>query len=213
MEEGLLRSIEATKMLGGEICATHPRSFFINGELTHNSVDEKQSLRVNLENYKPLVEAAEKYGVLLGVENLMRYSSWRVPFYSFQVKDQIELIDKLNSPNVCAVWDFGHANLIDGGYDQAESIKALGNRIKGTHVHNNDGRQDLHLPPFTPDISACAERVVDWDKTLGEFRDFGYGGYLTQEPSWNYSGPLKSYIQFIYDSLVMLDEKLKGENQ
>lgn len=213
MEEGLLRAIEATKMLGAEVCATHARSYFVNGELTDSSVDERESLRVNLENYRPLVEAAEKHGVLVGVENLMRYSSWRVPFYSYQVKDQIELIDKLNSPNVCAIWDFGHANLIDKGYDQAESIKALGKRIRGTHVHNNDGRQDFHLPPFVPAKSANAERVVDWKKTLKEFKNFGYTDYLTQEPSWNFEGPLKPYIQLIYDSLVMLDDMLHGEKK
>ena len=173
----------------------------------------KKSLEMNLRNYQPLVKAAEEHGVLLGIENLMRYTCMPVPFYSYQVKDQIEVIDKLNSPNVCAIWDFGHANLINGEYDQADAIKALGNRIRGTHVHNNDGRQDFHLPPFVPAKSANAERVVDWKKTLKEFKNFGYTDYLTQEPSWNFEGPLKPYIQLIYDSLVMLDDMLHGEKK
>ena len=212
MEKMLLRCMEATKMLGAEIAAVHPRSYLIDGEPRETAVDRECSLEENLISFRPLAEACEKHGVLLGIENLMRYPFEHPYFYSWIVEDHVELIDKLNSKNVCAIWDFGHANLVDA--DHAERIHTLGNRIKGTHVHNNDGIQDQHLPPFLPEPdSYYVRRSVDWYSVMAALKSTGFDGYLTLETIFPYKYPIEGYIRYLYDSVCLLDNILQGSNK
>ena len=212
MEKMLLRSMEATKMLGAEICAVHPRSYIIDGAPRETAVDREKSLEENLISFRPLAEECEKQGVLLGVENLMRYPFAHPYFYSWIAEDHAELIDKLDSKNVCGVWDFGHANLVDT--DHAERIRTLGNRIKGTHVHNNDGKEDQHFPPFLPEpTSYYVRRSVDWNSVLTALKSTGFDGYLTLESIFHYNYPIEGYIRYLYDSVCTLDDILQGSKK
>ena len=207
METALLRSIEATNILGAEICAVHPRSYIIDGEPRDTAVDRKKSLHENIISFQSLVKECEKFGVLLGIENLMRYPYAHPYFYSWIAEDQVELIDKLNSKNVCAIWDFGHANLVDT--DHAERIRTVGSRIKGTHVHNNDGIQDDHYPPFLPEpTSYYVRRTVDWHSVLSALKSTGFDGYLTLESIFPYQYPIEGYIRYLYDCICILDNIL-----
>lgn len=210
-EVALYRSIEATKILGAEICAVHPRSCIIDGAPREIAVDRDKSLKENIISFQPLVEACEKFNVLLGIENLMRYPFAHPYFYSWIAEDHAKLIDEFNSKKVCAIWDFGHANLID--VDHAERIHMLGGRIKGTHVHNNDGIQDDHYPPFLPEeTSYYVRRSVDWYSVLGALKDTGFDGYLTLETVFPYQYPIEGYVRYLYDSICVLDDILKGKN-
>ena len=201
METALLRSIEATNILGAEICAVHPRSYIIDGEPRDTAVDRKKSLHENIISFQPLVKECEKFGVLLGIENLMRYPYAHPYFYSWIAEDQVELIDKLNSKNVCAIWDFGHSQLVD--YDKAQAIRELGKRIKGTHVHGNWGTHglDLHLPPLISNN--------DWDSVIGALREQDYQGYLTLEVDTDPQKAMGAYMRYLYESVSLLWEKIK----
>jgi len=206
-EIALIRCTKATSMLDAKICTIHPRSVFIPGADDENCVDKQKSLEVNLENIAPIVQEAEKCGVLVGIENLQQYPNWRIPFYSCNVDDHIELIERLNSNSVCAVWDFGHSNLVD--YDHADVIRKMGNRIKGTHVHDNDGIQDCHYPPFIPNPNAdYVRRSVDWNSVIKALADTGFNGYLTLEPQYNYSYPIAPYIKLLYENTAVLEDML-----
>lgn len=208
METAMLRTIEATKMLGAEICAVHPRSVLIYAEDRDNTVDRARSLQENVISFTPLVKECEKVGVKLGVENLMRYPFKYPPFYSYMAEDHVELIEKLNSDSVCAVWDFGHANLCDE--DQAQRIKKLGSRIMGTHIHNNDGEDDCHYPPFIPDKSGYfVRRSVDWDSVMTALKETGFDGYLTLEPTFHFDYSIDSLVKYLYDSVCALDSIMK----
>lgn len=209
-ETALLRSIEAAKMLGAKLCAVHPRSVIIPDKPRETAVDRTRSLEENLIAFRPLIEECEKQDVLLGIENLMKYPSAFPYFYSWIAEDHAELIDKLNSDKAVAVWDFGHANLIET--DHAERIRILGKRIKATHVHNNDGRDDDHFPPFLPPRDAYyVRRSVDWKSVLAALRDTDYDGYLTLESIIHHDYPIEGYIRYLYDSVCALDDILKGE--
>ena len=210
MDTALLRCIEATKMLEAEICVTHPRSYITQGEPRETAVDRERSLQENLIAFAPLAKESEKHGVLLGIENLMKFPFEHPYFYSWIAEDHAELIDKLYSKNVCAIWDFGHANLVDT--DHAERIKKLGSRIKGTHVHNNDGIQDNHFPPLLPPANAYyVRRTVDWNSVLAALRSTGFDGYLTLESVFPFAYPIESYIRYLYDSVCVLDDILNAE--
>ncbi|MEP7354975.1 MAG: TIM barrel protein [Acidobacteriota bacterium] len=73
--------------------------------------------------------------------------------------------------NVCL--DAGHANMHEG---IANAYRMLKPRIRSTHIHDNNGKDDLHLFPFAADCGvAVAEEAdkrgtIDWVKTMGLLR-------------------------------------------
>lgn len=210
IEKAIFRSIEATKILGGEVLAVHPRSFIIENQPRETAVDREKSLKENVISFKPLALECEKQGVLLGIENLMKYPNEYPYFYSWMIEDHIELINALDSDSVCAVWDFGHANLVE--VEHAERINLLGNKIKATHVHNNAGWNDEHLPPFLPPKGAYyAKRIIDWDKVLKALKNTNYSGYLTLEVVFNDKCPLNGYLSYLFESVLQLYDTLEGE--
>jgi sugar phosphate isomerase/epimerase len=54
-------------------------------------------------------------------------------------------------------FDVGHANLNEG---VANGYRTIQNRIRSTHLHDNDGEEDRHLFPFFGDGG-----TIDWDET------------------------------------------------
>jgi sugar phosphate isomerase/epimerase len=60
------------------------------------------------------------------------------------------------------VFDTGHANMGGGVESEFEIMKE---RIRSTHVHDNNGQEDRHLFPFLAEGG-----TVDWNKTMGLFR-------------------------------------------
>ena len=80
------------------------------------------------------------------------------------IDEQIEGIDL----GVCL--DYGHAHLMG---DLGEAIEALSGHIWTTHVHDNRGRRDDHLVPFSGSI--------DWEAAMMETQKIGYEGPLMFE--------------------------------
>ena len=68
----------------------------------------------------------------------------------------IEILDTLGDPRVKACLDVGHASAVRT--DPLEWIRALGPRIGHFHMHNNDGKTDLHDP--------LTEGVIDMGQVL-----------------------------------------------
>jgi sugar phosphate isomerase/epimerase len=60
------------------------------------------------------------------------------------------------------VFDVGHANIGEGVEAAYEIMK---DRIRSTHVHDNNGKEDKHLFPLMAD-----DGTVDWKKTMSLLR-------------------------------------------
>lgn len=67
--------------------------------------------------------------------------------------------------------DIGHCNL--WGRRPADLIRLFAGRIRHVHLHDNDGRADLHLPPGTGKI--------EWPPVIAALRAAGYDGTVTLE--------------------------------
>lgn len=99
------------------------------------------------------------------------------PTGSNLVKDVIEAIAKLRrelkngESRIGACLDIGHANIWEKPPE--ESIKKLGETIIATHISDNDGNSDLHLPP--------GDGIIDWAKIVGNFREINYSQNFTFE--------------------------------
>jgi sugar phosphate isomerase/epimerase len=84
------------------------------------------------------------------------------------LSDLLEGDMDLGEAGICL--DFGHAHVLSGAPEAAE---ALSGHIITTHVHDNDGADDMHLVPF--------EGTIDWTATLTAMWKIGYPGALVFE--------------------------------
>lgn len=78
--------------------------------------------------------------------------------------------DRLDGVSVGVCLDYGHAHLMG---DVGEAIETLSGHLWTTHVHDNGGRRDDHLPPFAGNI--------DWPAAMMETQKIGYDDVLMFE--------------------------------
>ncbi len=64
--------------------------------------------------------------------------------------------------NLCFCFDTGHAHLGDGIENAFDLMK---DRIRSTHVHDNDGSSDSHIVPMVQEGG-----TIDWSKTMSLLR-------------------------------------------
>jgi sugar phosphate isomerase/epimerase len=71
--------------------------------------------------------------------------------------------------NVCL--DVGHAHMNEGVESAYRSLKS---RIRSTHVHDNNGKEDLHLFPMqAPGQGTSKQGNVDWPRAMQLLRSHG----------------------------------------
>ena len=163
IEHQMRGAFKAMTVLDCKWGAWHPVS------ATECGHDRKVAMKANREMLKRHLEAAEKYGVGIAVENIF------APFFSSVVEDHIELIESMNSPLVGACWDFGHANLQESARGHVEDFKMIVDKIKILHVNDNHAREDRHLAP--------GFGTVKFDELLPILFDAGFDGFFNMECS------------------------------
>ena len=108
---------------------------------------EREELRKRAaERLWKLREICEKEDVIMAVEN--------VPGGLFSQEDFLGLFR--SQPGLQCLIDIGHTLL--SGLNVEELQKELGNRIIAYHIHDNDGKKDLHLP--------AGRGIFDWKRFL-----------------------------------------------
>ena len=80
-----------------------------------------------------------------------------------------DFLGELGEQFVCC-FDFGHAN-VQG--DVPAMLRTLGDCVRATHIHDNDGRSDFHYPP--------AFGTIGWEETMRALQEIGYDGVLNME--------------------------------
>ena len=125
-----------------------------------------------LESLEKLLPYAEKYGIIIAVENAFERSNTpdEVMFY----------VDYFNHPNLGCCFDSGHANVMKTGKDKVYSdylknvawwgevenydnaFERMAPAMVTCHLHDNDGLSDLHLIPEagTEDWKLLAENLL-----------------------------------------------------
>lgn len=78
--------------------------------------------------------------------------------------------EDLDELDVGICLDYGHAHL---GGDVADAIETVSGHMVTTHVHDNGGVRDEHLPPFAGGI--------DWDAAMMATQKIGFDGVLMFE--------------------------------
>lgn len=78
--------------------------------------------------------------------------------------------DRLDGVNVGICLDYGHAHLMA---DVAEAVETVSGHLWTTHVHDNNGKRDDHLVPYSGSIN--------WDEAMMATQKIGYDGVLMFE--------------------------------
>jgi sugar phosphate isomerase/epimerase len=73
--------------------------------------------------------------------------------------ERLRQFEALTHVGLNYAFDTGHAQMGEG---VEAAFNAMKERIRSTHIHDNDGREDAHLFPFSG--------VIDWKKTMGLLR-------------------------------------------
>lgn len=121
----------------------------------------EEGIAFQVESLKALVLIARESGVTLMLEPA---ASW------CDVPDHIEAILQ-NVPELALHLDLGHCNL--NGFKPPHWIRRFAAKTFHVHAHDNNGREDAHLPPGTGS--------VDWKDTILALKDTGYDGTITIE--------------------------------
>lgn len=116
--------------------------------------NDRGAVRRSLET---LAEASADIGVPLALEVLPNDLS--------RPEVLLELLDSLDLRTAGVCLDFGHAHLLGGAPEAAETLSG---QVTTTHVHDNLGTLDNHLVPFDGNI--------DWPRTLTAMWKIGYAG-------------------------------------
>lgn len=119
---------------------------------------------VNKEVFTQVGRLGAQTGVKVAVENRLEGGFGSKP------RDLLDITS--NDPdNLGVCLDTGHANV--NGISSGQFIRELGDRLIATHIHDNDGRSDLHLLPYMGNI--------DWSDFFLGIEDIAYRGALILE--------------------------------
>lgn len=116
------------------------------------------------ESLQRLLEDAARLNIRLVIENHQWWSLFEMP------EDFYDLIATHALPGLGACWDTGHGWL--AGH-QAETACRLGEHLVTVHLHDNDGREDLHLIP--------TEGGLVWEPLVAGLRGIGFQGPFMME--------------------------------
>jgi protein FrlC len=116
------------------------------------------------ESIKPILEAADRLGVNVGIE-------CEPGLFLEYVAELRDWIDRLKHPRFGANLDIGHSQVI--GESIPEVVKMLKGRIWNLHVEDIPGRKHYHMIP--------GEGTLDWGALHQALRKIQYDRFLTVE--------------------------------
>ena len=130
---------------------------------------------MNWRLYEALIPTLQECDVVVCLENLFTRRPAILEGVCSDAHEAVRFIDALNEKAGKEAFGFcldtGHLQLINKNI--RTYIPILGKRIKALHLHDNDGRDDLHRLPLTG--------TVNWQVLCDSLRAVGYDGDLSFE--------------------------------
>lgn len=178
----IVRAMEIASIAGAKIIVVHPVQHLPYIRYIH------QLQTFNKAFYSRLLPYAEKFHITIATENMWQvmkmwmnggwanediYYNPIVDSTCAAAEEFAEYVDMMDSARLVACLDLGHVELVQR--DVADMIRTLGPRLQALHVHDNDGKSDLHTFPF------ARTGVLDFDAITTALADIGYEGDITFE--------------------------------
>lgn len=114
-----------------------------------NEEFDERKVDAAFSSLEELTVFARQRGVELLLENIPNGFSSSSKLKHFLAYTHLDL-------NFC--FDTGHAHIVESVADAYNSMKT---RIRSTHIHDNDGKEDKHLFPFVAEGGS-----IDWGETV-----------------------------------------------
>ncbi len=136
------------------------RHITVHSQWAPHLFSKHEGVLFQVDSLKKLVHAAKKYGLGILYEP------------TDSVKDSVDVAAEIfdNVPGLFLNLDIGHANL--HGRKPDVFIRKFHDRIMHVHLHDNNGREDLHLP--------LGAGIVDVEGSIKLLKKF-YDGTITLE--------------------------------
>ena len=182
------RQLEVASILGADTILIVPGCVSASFAPNFGVVDYDVAYELAKESIKELIPDAEKYGVVIGVENV-----WNK--FLLSPLEMRDFIDSFESPWVQSYFDVGNVMLT--GYPE-QWIKILGKRIKKVHFkefRTNVGTLDGFVDLLAGD--------VNWKAVMEAFEAVGYDGWVTGEMIPAYA---QHSEQIIYNTSNSMDK-------
>jgi len=131
---------------------------------------------LNWKLYESLIPTLLQHNVVVCLENLFSNDGGRmIEGVCSDPHEAVRYIDTMNEKAGRPVFGFcldvGHLQLL--GKNLRTYLPVLGKRITALHIHDNDGRTDIHLAPLTG--------TIRWDDFCSCMKQIGYEGDLSFE--------------------------------
>ncbi len=162
MLDVIKRSIEFAGLIDAGIIVIHPAFY------KHKRFEKNMDFFLKLEPY------ARDYGVKIAIENtwVCNKKGKIIPkIFCAESAEFKRALDCLDKKYFTACIDVGHSGLVGERADLM--IREMGRRTGCFHIHDNDGREDLHTLPYTSKLN--------WDLILKAIADTGYDGSFALE--------------------------------
>jgi sugar phosphate isomerase/epimerase len=129
--------IQLASNLGASYVTIHPGKF----SRDHPPFLFPKAQERAADSIRELISICDEQNVLLALENTQNGSDWGLLINPKTIKTCLE---RLESQMAKVVVDFGHVHT--HGLDPLDFLYSLKPFICAVHIHNNDGRTDLHQP-------------------------------------------------------------------
>lgn len=162
------KSIYGTAVIGSPNWVIHPLMPF--GADTDERAEEMKE--INRTAFREICEYAKAFGITVCLENM---PFLKLPIAS--VGSVVDFVRELGYGNLRICLDTGHSAVF--GDDLGDAVRLIGkDLLAAMHVHDNDGKRDLHLRP--------GEGVIDWCGFVSALKEIGYEGVYSLE-----TGPIR----------------------
>ena len=169
-----IKSIKATAWLGSKYVVIHPIMVREGKDAFYTTEDSfALSISYNQTFFEKLKPYALAYGVEIAIENMCGTNALRyrgLPSATSSAEKLKCLLERLGE-GFCVCLDTGHA--FYSAEDPAHFVRKLGKSLKVLHLHDNDGRLDLHIPPTFG--------YINWDNFCKALAEMQFGGAITLE--------------------------------
>jgi sugar phosphate isomerase/epimerase len=158
--ETILGCVECGKKLGARAIVAHPGHIMAPGE-------EPERYRLASESLEEVCGKADELGIAICLENLLSDRQHLV--FCDTLPKVLHLVRSLEE-GVAICVDTSHGNIMGNVSDE---IEICGEAIIRTHISDNFGEKDDHLPP--------GDGRIDWDSVFTSLERISYPGPLTLE--------------------------------
>jgi sugar phosphate isomerase/epimerase len=132
-----------------EIAETIPFRYLVQHIGVSGEEFDMRKIDAAFSSLEQITVFARQFGVEVLLENIPN---------DFSSAERLLQFEELTHMHLNFVFDTGHANLHSGVEPAFELMK---DRIRSTHVHDNDGKKDIHLFPLLGEGG-----TIDWKNTM-----------------------------------------------